>query len=116
MKLPCNKCLEKMGKKAAEMIGNRQRCCSETLEEVGELCGVKIFFLATVLLTEAKKKSISELPKRAVVTVTYRNGFWYRAGGVVGPIKEGWCVLICHGAVKTALAAQVVATTAVSVV
>lgn len=45
-----------------------------------------------------------------------RNGLWYRAGGVVRPIKEGWCVLICHGAVKFALAAQVVATTAVSVV
>lgn len=38
MKLPCNRCLEKMGKKAAEMIGYRQRCCSETLEEAGELC------------------------------------------------------------------------------
>lgn len=38
MKLPCNRCLEEMGKKAAEMTGSRQRCCSETLEEAGELC------------------------------------------------------------------------------
>lgn len=107
--------LRRVGKKAAEMIGNRQRCCSETLEEAGELCWVKIFF-ATVLLTEARKKSISELPESAAVTVTYRNGLWHGAGGAVRPIKEGWCILICVGAVQTAWAAQLVATTAVSVV
>lgn len=72
--------------------------------------------LRFVLLTEGRKKSISELPGSAFVSVTYRNGLWYGAGGVVRPIKEGWCVLICHGAVQTALAAQLVATTAVSVV
>lgn len=115
MKLPCNRCLEEIETKAVEMTGNRQRCCSKTLEEVGELCCVKIFF-PTVLLIEARKKSTSELPESAVVTVTYRNGLWNRAGGVVRPIKEGWCILICHDAVKIALAAQVVATTAVSVV
>lgn len=44
MKLPCNRCLEETETKAAEMTGNRQRCCSETLDQVGVLCRVKIFF------------------------------------------------------------------------
>lgn len=56
MMLPCTRCLEEMEKKAAEMIGNRQRCCSDTLEEVGELCWVKNFFFNTFAHRSKKEK------------------------------------------------------------